>query len=480
LRLPRKAGLGQIKRAVSAFSFRALALSVGDLVGCMGALGLPGFGGLSRRTGRWTYLYRLLVDIVVERGKEIVVREQGEATYLVPCAWPSDTAIAYVPSTTDWTSETPDWLRNRRDEVVGLLRDRGVKVVAAHPRAGLVVPVVPRRNRRAIAVGVVVAVALVAAALVFWLPTSQTRVVPISIAFGGQIPLVQVRVVGGQTLTVALDTGSVGLRLVASRLHSQAGISDLGGSDQATFADGTTFSGHRAEAQFQFAGFTTPTSTWIQIADRVSCGSGNPRCFWAHLPTGSEIDGLLGIAPYLFDPAGVANPLGSYPAHYGEHYSVSFDAAHQKGQLILGASSPGDPIATLRLAESQAYAGKVGWDPFPRLCWRISGAPRWCVPTIFDTGSSFSALEGYPFKPSTRQGIDDPVVGRLVSGGLPVDGYLPGRDQPFLRIYTGAGPSQFGLLPGDPTMSLGLGSLAGYTVNFDTDTGVMTLAHYDR
>ncbi len=62
----------------------------------------------------------------VAEWKEIVVisDEQGR-TYVVSCGWGVEPPVAYIPAAAAWRAQVPDWLHDRRDEVIAALESLG-------------------------------------------------------------------------------------------------------------------------------------------------------------------------------------------------------------------------------------------------------------------------------------------------------------------------------------------------------------------
>ncbi|NUP18476.1 MAG: hypothetical protein HOZ81_20795 [Streptomyces sp.] len=58
-----------------------------------------------------------------EEWKErIVYREEG-ASFTFDCAWGVEPFVLFVPSPEYWPRATPAWMHNRRDEILGRLRE---------------------------------------------------------------------------------------------------------------------------------------------------------------------------------------------------------------------------------------------------------------------------------------------------------------------------------------------------------------------
>lgn len=63
------------------------------------------------------------------RYKEEVVYWEGSHGFLFDAGWGVTPAVLYVPSADIWQEVMPAWLRQRRDEVVGRLRDHSAHSV---------------------------------------------------------------------------------------------------------------------------------------------------------------------------------------------------------------------------------------------------------------------------------------------------------------------------------------------------------------
>lgn len=58
----------------------------------------------------------------VAEWKEIVVVSDEEGrTYVVSCGWGVEPPVAYIPSAATWRERVPDWLHDRREEVIAVL-----------------------------------------------------------------------------------------------------------------------------------------------------------------------------------------------------------------------------------------------------------------------------------------------------------------------------------------------------------------------
>jgi hypothetical protein len=64
------------------------------------------------------------------RWKEEVIYWEGDRGVLFGAAWGVEPPVLFVPSPQIWHDSMPDWLRDRRDEVLERLRDHGDHVLA--------------------------------------------------------------------------------------------------------------------------------------------------------------------------------------------------------------------------------------------------------------------------------------------------------------------------------------------------------------
>jgi hypothetical protein len=51
--------------------------------------------------------------------KEQLAYREGERSFVFDAAWGVDPYLVYVPDAATWDDVVPDWLRGRREEVVG-------------------------------------------------------------------------------------------------------------------------------------------------------------------------------------------------------------------------------------------------------------------------------------------------------------------------------------------------------------------------
>lgn len=60
---------------------------------------------------------------VKEEWKERIVYQEDGASFTFGCGWGVKPYVVYVPSAGYWPRATPAWMHDRRDEILGRLRD---------------------------------------------------------------------------------------------------------------------------------------------------------------------------------------------------------------------------------------------------------------------------------------------------------------------------------------------------------------------
>jgi Protein of unknown function (DUF3443) len=109
--------------------------------------------------------------------------------------------------------------------------------------------------------------------------------------------IVHVRVGGGPSVPVLLDTGSPALRLLPKAIGS--GATFTGRVIAATFGGDETFAGPVADPRVTVGSLTTPSPIAVQVIERVLCPQKDPGCNpntylqAAFAATGAE--GIMGI-----------------------------------------------------------------------------------------------------------------------------------------------------------------------------------------
>ncbi len=187
--------------------------------------------------------------------------------------------------------------------------------------------------------------------------------------------------VGGRTVRVLLDTGSAGLRILASALPAGE-VRRTGQSAAGGYGSGLVLRGEEATARFSVGDPVAAEQTSIELVDGYGCADARPNCPAANGGTpemfGKLFPGILG-ASNVDPPRGrcCANPLGALVA-YGRRYIVHADFAAPTLTL-----AP-DPAALSAFTLIDVARGTL-----PRGCVRLSGtAPtEVCGDVLFDTGT---------------------------------------------------------------------------------------------
>jgi hypothetical protein len=185
---------------------------------------------------------------------------------------------------------------------------------------------------------------------------------------------------GSKTVRVLLDTGSVGLRILASAVPADAarrnGTSAAGG-----YASGIVLQGEQATARLSIGDPNVVESAVIELVDGISCNDQQPKCPAANGGTpemfGALFPGIFG-ASNDSPPRGrcCGNPIEAF-SEYGRRYIVhaKFDAP----TITLGP----EPTTLSNFTMIDVPRGLS-----PRGCIRIVGAPNdICGAVLFDTGA---------------------------------------------------------------------------------------------
>ncbi len=243
-------------------------------------------------------------------------------------------------------------------------------------------------------------------------------------------PLVQIVLGNGQHLTVLVDTGSVGLRIFSNEVDSgpTGGIQATNTNDSITYGDDSTFLGVVATAKLEIGSVPIGTPVPFELVHSVVCRPASSTC--PADDTGIEEseeasgdDGIMGVGmdgTYPGDP--IPNPLLSLPSPLNSSWSIALQANVNggRGVLRLGATAPSEPIETLALSRNDSSDSAAGaWNDYPIVCWTLRSVVDDCVPTLFDSGTELTYLQGDSFAglPS-RNDAQDQIV--TVSQGIQV------------------------------------------------------------
>jgi hypothetical protein len=216
----------------------------------------------------------------------------------------------------------------------------------------------------------------------------------------GPEPIAEV-IIGGQTLRVLLDTGSTGLRVLASRVSPDA-VQHTGPAPPYRYDSGLMISGDLARANIQLGPYQSVGPIPIEVVTGMTCAPRQPNCPAAGgqkpVMFGGQFDGIMGVSPRL--AAGIINPLWQLPHGLGHAFAIHYDPTGQSSVLV-GVPAAGYTLVRFNPARPgglsvppnrspNASEAPPGWDPRISVCFTLSTLPggNACGPTLFDTGTS--------------------------------------------------------------------------------------------
>jgi hypothetical protein len=304
----------------------------------------------------------------------------------------------------------------------------------------------------------------------------------------GNLPIVVVSIGNDRPIRVILDTGSVGLRVLASAVpifdsHSgleTRGIETTDLTDRFSFLDGEVLDGTVAKAAVHVGGLNTTGRVPFQLVSKDSCQPHKPYC--AKLSKYGHVVGVLGIG-LQGGPAGApVNPLIKLPPPFDQSWSIHLDhfASSPRGTLTLGAPLPRSPKAVLRLSVTHESRSSMPTWNTPEMCWKIAGVKQ-CGATTFDTGTGNVVVSGYP--PKVRHPSLVRRAGRslVLDTGHPVALYTP---EPFQSAWTfRSGWFPYSLIAvsletggGPPTFNTGIAIFYAHTITFSNRDGLIAVS----
>ncbi len=187
--------------------------------------------------------------------------------------------------------------------------------------------------------------------------------------------------VGQDAVQLLLDTGSAGLRLLASALHPQS-ANRVGKSAAGIYGSGLHLQGEEARASLTI-GQAHGDGIPIELVDSYSWGDANssriPEMFGRLFP------GILGVNLMVPPSRCCASPLPALAGGVGKRYIVH--AAFDAPQLVLNPDN-----ATVQ-SFSMADIGSAGW---PQGCITIEKLLPYdfCGEVLFDTGTPQIVVSG--------------------------------------------------------------------------------------
>ncbi|HUE25194.1 MAG TPA: DUF3443 family protein [Solirubrobacteraceae bacterium] len=292
--------------------------------------------------------------------------------------------------------------------------------------------------------------------------------------------LVHVRVGGGPSVPVLLDTGSPGLRVLPSVVGPKSELT--GRTIKAEFGGGETLVGPVARARVTVGSLSTPSPIAFQVIKGVDCPSKEPRCkpseYLKALFRDIGAEGIMGIDTGDKFRQRVFSPLLQLGAPYSEGFSLKL-AAKGSGKLILGPPpiEPGTMTAPLTRSPTPAEypSGGLAYKRSLRMCWSASDVTS-CRVTDFDIGTPTTVVS-----PSALLNVPTVTVsgGRIVAPGTPISIHAPGFG-PVVWHYTantsyGDGLTQIST-GGGKGFNTGIVPFYSHTIGWNVRTGQIVIS----
>jgi len=215
----------------------------------------------------------------------------------------------------------------------------------------------------------------------------------------GQNGILQVKVGKAASISVMLDTGSVGLRIWGTKPSGAT----LGSTSITTQLGGKQIPGYVGSAHVTIGGVTTAVAVPFQLI--------NSSNTWIQGWKKIGIAGILGIGVGVGD---LTNPLVALPGTLGMRWSVHIGrlGANNKqtaGALVLGAQPASDSALRFQLppAGVDVNGAKLWNDHEANGCWKFGAMPEQCVPTWLDSGFTKMSIAGRRFAnlPTNSKGV---------------------------------------------------------------------------
>jgi len=233
---------------------------------------------------------------------------------------------------------------------------------------------------------------------------SSSTTVPIVVhdKFAAGLPgmLIPVRVgpPGSATAQVILDTGSSGLRILASALDSSV-YHRTGTKLTNTFDNGMVFDGEQATAIVAVGDAATPQEIDIEVVDSVSCSASTPDCVTAagaSALTDVGTMGAFGVGLRGYSSSTLFSPIAQLPTAM-QSYSIHLDSGATSGSLAIGLSAS-DLSSYQRVplspdsSGSQHPNGVPAWNDLAApVCFAVAAVPvaqPCAAETAFDSGTT--------------------------------------------------------------------------------------------
>ncbi|MFS8780400.1 hypothetical protein [Synechococcus sp. W55.1] len=219
--------------------------------------------------------------------------------------------------------------------------------------------------------------------------------------------------VAGSGAEVLLDTGSAGLRIVATAA-GRFGLERTGIPSTVTFGDGTQFIGVLARAPFSIGGIPSREPVTIQLIDRITCVDALvASCSENLFGEGRPFAGILGTSLDERSPdRELFSPLTRLPGNFRSGYIIQTGGFNStQGLFTVGltaANTVGFNFRQFPQVGSFPDGTPIWRDEALQVAYSISNTSiqNALSPTVFDSGSSdiflnVRLLGAAPFSTST-------------------------------------------------------------------------------
>jgi hypothetical protein len=238
--------------------------------------------------------------------------------------------------------------------------------------------------------------------------------------------------VAGRQSELLLDTGSAGVRILASAAGT-FGLVRTAVPDQVSFADGTVFRGVVATAPFQIGSVSSETPISIQLIDEVSCIDGTDDCSKSIFDGSGFFSGIIGTSlNRRTETDDLFSPVPLFPGNFDTGYVIRTGGfTSRQGFFVLGltpSNTAGFGIRNLPQEGDLTFPdGTPIWDDEAlEVAYTLRDPQGNTIVnnslsrTVFDTGSSDISLSLFE-----------------LGGSLLLDRVLPPRST-FRALLTGA------------------------------------------
>jgi hypothetical protein len=304
-------------------------------------------------------------------------------------------------------------------------------------------------------------------------PAPGAVAVPVAVttdATGAMRAVVHIRVGGGPSVPVLLDTGSAGLRILPGDVGRS--VQPTGQTETATFGGGVQLTSRVVQANVSIGGVATPSSTEVSLIQSSGCAPGFPSCLPGQgtkaIFGSSGVVGILGVAMSGGSAAAVPySPLLQLRAPYRNGFTLSLPA-DGPDSLVLGppqATADTVTVPMLPATPSVYPDGVAAWQKDVDLCWTVD-ISRGCGATDLDTGTTETvvipgAVTGVTGTGVVAQGV---AVSAAPSGGQTLWSYTTNNTP-------GDGLTTVGALPGTTRFNTGIGFFTTHVVGYDAKGG---------